>query len=140
MFLGEFCHFLDEKGRLILPSKFRDALADGVVITVGMEKCLFVIPKTEWPRWEDKIRSLPLAKKDARKFSRFFFAGASEEDITRQGRILIPGNLREYANLNKEVVIVGVSDRLEIWSKENWEAYQKEAESSYSDIAEELLI
>jgi len=140
VFLGEFCHFLDEKGRLILPSKFRDALADGVVITVGMEKCLFVIPKTEWPRWEDKIRSLPLAKKDARKFSRFFFAGASEEDITRQGRILIPGNLREYANLNKEVVIVGVSDRLEIWSKENWEAYQKEAESSYSDIAEELLI
>ena len=140
MFLGEFQHSLDEKGRVILPSKFRDGLADGVVITVGMEKCLFVIPKTEWPQWEDKIRSLPLAKKDARKFSRFFFAGASEENITKQGRILIPNNLREYADLSKDVVIIGVSDRLEVWDKDNWETYQKEAESSYSDIAEELLI
>ncbi|MDI6799324.1 MAG: division/cell wall cluster transcriptional repressor MraZ [Actinomycetota bacterium] len=140
MFLGEFEHSLDEKGRLILPSKFRDALSDGVVITVGMEKSLFVIPKTEWPQWEDKIRSLPLAKKDARKFSRFFFAGASEEEITKQGRISIPANLRNYAGLSKVVVIIGVSDRLEIWDKDNWLAYQGEAEESYSDIAEDLLI
>jgi len=139
MFLGEFQHSLDEKGRAILPSKFRKALADGVVITVGMEKCLFIIPKTEWPQWEDKIRALSLAKRDARKFSRFFFAGASEESITKQGRISIPNGLREYAGLNKDIVIIGVSNRLEVWDKDSWKAYQKEAEGSYSDIAEELL-
>lgn len=140
LFLGEFEHSLDEKGRLILPAKFREALSDGVIITVGMEKSLFIIPKTEWPVWEDKIRSLPLAKKDARKFSRFFFAGASEEEITKQGRISIPATLRDYAGLDKLVVIIGVSDRLEIWDKENWLSYQGEAGDSYSDIAEDLLI
>lgn len=138
MFLGEFQHTLDGKGRLILPSKFRDALADGLVITKGMEGCLFIFPKSEWPQLEDKVRSLPLTKKDARKFSRFFFAGATEEALSKQGRVLIPENLRKYAGLEKDIVVIGVSNRLEIWDKERWAAYSKEAGESYENVAEEL--
>lgn len=138
MFLGEFQHTLDGKGRLILPSKFRDALADGLVITKGMEGCLFIFPKSEWPQLEDKVRSLPLTKKDARKFSRFFFAGATEEALSKQGRVLIPENLRKYAGLGKDIVVIGVSNRLEIWDKERWAAYSKEAGESYENVAEEL--
>ncbi|HAW60224.1 MAG TPA: cell division/cell wall cluster transcriptional repressor MraZ [Actinobacteria bacterium] len=138
MFVGEFQHTLDGKGRLILPSKFRDALADGLVITKGMEGCLFIFPKSEWPQLEDKVRSLPLTKKDARKFSRFFFAGATEEVLSKQGRVLIPENLRKYAGLEKDIVVIGVSNRLEIWDKERWAAYSKEAGESYENVAEEL--
>ncbi|MDI6892134.1 MAG: division/cell wall cluster transcriptional repressor MraZ [Actinomycetota bacterium] len=138
MFLGEFQHTLDGKGRLILPSKFRDALADGLVITKGMEGCLFIFPKSEWPQLEDKVRSLPLTKKDARKFSRFFFAGATEEALSKQGRVLIPENLRKYAGLGKDIVVIGVSNRLEIWDKERWAAYSREAGESYENVAEEL--
>ncbi len=138
MFLGEFQHSLDAKGRIILPVKFRDALADGLVVTKGMEKCLFIFSRSEWPHLQDKVQSLPLAKRDARQFSRFFFGGATEEELDKQGRVLIPEHLRQYAELNRDVVIVGVSNRLEVWNKENWEAYVKEAESSYVEIAEEL--
>ena len=138
MFLGEFQHSLDAKGRLTLPAKFRDALADGLVITKGMENCLFVFSRSEWPSLQDKVQSLPMIKKDARKFTRFFFGGAMEEDLDKQGRVLIPENLRQYAQLNREVVIIGVSNRLEVWNKENWEEYVKEAESSYVEVAEEL--
>lgn len=138
MFLGEFQHTLDNKGRLILPAKFRDALADGLIITKGMENCLFVFPKKEWLVFEKKIASLPLTKKDARKFTRFFFAGATEDVPDRQGRISIPQHLREYASLKKDVVIIGVSTRLEIWDKKIWDDYSKGAEASYADVAEEL--
>lgn len=138
MFLGEFYHSLDSKGRLILPSKFREALADGLVLTKGLENCLFIFSKAEWPELESKVRALPLSKKEARQFSRFFFAGASVESLDNQGRVLIPLALREYASLVKDVVIIGVSNRLEVWSKENWESYRKKAESSYTEVAEEL--
>lgn len=138
MFLGEFQHSLDAKGRIILPAKFRDALADGLVVTKGMEKCLFIFSRSEWPQLQTKVQSLPLAKRDARKFSRFFFGGATEEELDKQGRVLIPEHLRQYAELDRDVVIVGVSNRLEIWDKSNWIKYVEEAESSYVEIAEEL--
>jgi len=138
LFLGEFQHSVDAKGRIILPAKFRDALADGLVVTKGMEKCLFIFSRSEWPQLQAKVQSLPLAKRDARKFSRFFFGGADEEDLDKQGRVLIPEHLRKYAELDRDVVIVGVSNRLEIWDKNNWDEYVEEAESSYVEIAEEL--
>lgn len=138
MFLGEFYHSLDGKGRIILPSKFRKALADGLVVTKGMEKCLFIVSKTDWSELEAKIRSLPLTKKDARQFSRFFFAGATEEVLDKQGRVLIPFSLRDYAELKREIVIIGVAGRLEVWSKKSWEAYRKKAETSYTEVAENL--
>lgn len=138
MFCGEYQHSIDEKGRLILPSKLRDALADGLVVAKGLEGCLFIFSKSEWLRLEDKVRTLPLTKRDARKFSRFLFGGATEEILDKQGRVLIPEHLREYASFKKDVVVVGVSSRLEVWAKEKWDAYSSEAAESYEDIAEEL--
>ena len=138
MFLGEFQHSLDAKGRVTLPAKFREALADGLVITKGMEKCLFVFSRSEWPSLQDKVQSLSLGTKDARQFSRIFFGGATEEELDKQGRVLVPEHLRQYAELDKDAIIVGVSNRLEVWNKENWDAYVREAESSYVEIAEEL--
>lgn len=138
MFLGEFQHAVDEKNRLILPAKFREAFADGLIFTKGFENCLFVFSRAEWPRIEEKIRSLQLLKKDSRKLSRFFFGGASEEVLDKSGRVVIPANLKAFAELEKDVVIVGVSNRLEIWSKANWERYVAEAGRSYEETAEEL--
>ncbi len=138
MLCGEYQHSIDEKGRLILPSKLRDALADGLVVAKGLESCLFIFSKSEWLRLEDKVRTLPLTKRDARKFSRFLFGGATEEVLDKQGRVLIPEHLREYASFKKDVVVVGVSSRLEVWAKEKWDAYSSEAAESYEDIAEEL--
>lgn len=138
MFLGEFRHSIDKKGRVILPAKFRDALKDGVVVTRGLDNCLWIFSKTEWMQVEDGIRKLSLTKNNARKFTRFLLSGASEEELDRQGRISLPQQLREHAGLERDIVIIGVSDRLEIWSKENWDKYAKEAEGSFADVAEEL--
>ncbi|MDP1808603.1 MAG: division/cell wall cluster transcriptional repressor MraZ [Actinomycetota bacterium] len=138
MFLGEFQHTVDDKNRITLPAKFREPFADGLIMTKGFENCLFVFSKTEWPRIEDKIRSLALLKKDARKLSRFFFGGANEDTPDKNGRVVIPGHLRAFAGLDKDVVVVGVSNRLEIWSKDNWERYVAEAGRSYEDTAEDL--
>lgn len=138
MFLGEFRHSIDKKGRVILPAKFRDALKDGVVVTRGLDNCLWIFSKTEWMQVEDGIRKLSLTKNNARKFTRFLLSGASEEELDRQGRISLPQQLREHAGLERDIVIIGVSDRLEIWSKENWDKYAKEAEESFADVAEEL--
>jgi len=138
MFLGEFRHSIDKKGRVILPAKFRDALKDGVVVTRGLDNCLWIFSKTEWVQVEDGIRKLSLTKNNARKFTRFLLSGASEEELDRQGRISLPQQLREHAGLERDIVIIGVSDRLEIWSKENWDKYAKEAEGSFADVAEEL--
>ncbi|MDI6689884.1 MAG: division/cell wall cluster transcriptional repressor MraZ [Actinomycetota bacterium] len=138
MFSGEFHHTLDSTGRLILPAEFRDALADGLFIAKGMEKCLFIFSRKEWLQLADKIRLLPLTKKDARQFSRCFFSGAKEGILDKQGRVLIPDHLRKYAGLNKDVVIIGVSNRLEIWNREKWETYRKQAEKSYAEVAEHL--
>lgn len=120
MFMGEYNHTIDAKGRLIMPSKFREALGDEFVVTKGLDGCLFVYPNKEWQAFEEKLRTLPLTNKNARQFSRFFLAGAASCEVDKQGRILLPGVLREFAELEKEVVLVGVLSRIEIWSKDKW--------------------
>ncbi len=138
MFIGEYQHSLDSKGRIIIPSKFRDELGYEFVITKGLDNCLFVYPKEEWKIVEDKLKSLPLTNKDARAFIRFFFSGASESNLDKQGRVLIPSNLREHSQIGKDAVIIGVSTRLEVWSKELWEDYIDEDNLSYDSIAEKM--
>ena len=130
MFMGEYNHSVDAKGRLIVPAKFREQLGEEFVVTKGLDGCLFVYPQEEWKHIEDKFREVPLTTKDARKFSRFFFAGAADCEVDKQGRVLIPSVLREFAGLNKEVVLVGVLNRIEIWSKERWQ------ENEYDDMDE----
>lgn len=138
MFIGEYQHSIDPKGRIIIPSKFRGELGYEFVITKGLDNCLFVYPPDEWKVIEDKLKSLPLTNKDARAFIRFFFSGASESNLDKQGRVLIPANLREHSKIDKDAVIIGVSTRLEIWSKENWESYIDEDNLSYDSIAEKM--
>ena len=121
MFMGEYSHNIDAKGRMIVPSKFREQLGDEFVVTKGLDGCLFVYPNEEWQNIEEKFRNVPLTSKDARKFSRFFFAGAATCELDKQGRILLPAHLREFAGLEKDVVLVGVGSRVEIWSKDKWE-------------------
>lgn len=131
MFKGEYNHTVDTKGRLIVPAKFREMLGDTFVVTKGLDGCLFVYPNEEWTNIENKFREIPLTTKDARKFSRFFFAGAADCEVDKQGRILIPSVLRDFAGLKKEVVLVGVLNRIEIWSKERWLG-----ENEYEDMDE----
>lgn len=131
MFMGEYNHSVDAKGRLIVPAKFREQLGDEFVVTKGLDGCLFVYPQEEWKHIEDKFREVPLTTKDARKFSRFFFAGAAACEVDKQGRILIPGVLRDFAELEKDVVLVGVLSRIEIWSKTRWEE-----SNTYDDMDE----
>lgn len=121
MFMSEYNHTIDPKGRLIIPSKFREKLGDEFVVSKGMDGCLFVYANDDWNEFEKKLTSLPLINKDARKFARFFLAGAAEVEVDKQGRILLPAALREFAELTKDVVLVGVGSRIEIWSKEKWE-------------------
>lgn len=139
MFMGEYQHNLDAKGRIIVPAKFRDGLGEKFVLTRGLDQCLFVYPLEEWKILENKLKQLPLTKKDARKFTRFFLSGASECEIDKQGRINIAAPLIEYAKLHKECVIIGVSNRIEIWSKEIWEEYFAQSEESFAEIAENLM-
>lgn len=124
---------------MIIPAKFRDALGSSFIMTRGLDRCLFVYPREEWNLLEQKLKALPLMKSDARAFTRFFFSGATECELDRQGRVNIPPNLREHANLIKETVVIGVSNRVEVWSKENWEQYNKESEQSFNEIAEKLV-
>lgn len=131
MFMGEYNHTIDAKGRLIVPSKFREALGDEFVVTKGLDGCLFVYDNMEWSAFEEKLKALPLMNKESRKFVRFFLAGATNAEVDKQGRILIPAILREFAELDKDVVLVGVGSRIEIWSKAKWE----EA-SEYDDMEE----
>lgn len=121
MFMGEYNHTIDAKGRLIIPSKFREILGDAFVVTKGLDGCLFVYDNEEWQRFEEKLRSLPITNKEARQFVRFFLAGATEAEVDKQGRILIPNVLREFAGLAKDVALVGVGSRIEIWSRERFE-------------------
>ncbi|PKM77629.1 MAG: cell division/cell wall cluster transcriptional repressor MraZ [Firmicutes bacterium HGW-Firmicutes-15] len=139
MFLGEYQHSLDSKGRIIVPSKFREELGASFVATKGLDNCLFLYPMDEWKTIEEKLRSLPFTRADVRSFARFFFSGASELEIDKQGRILLPSNLRDYAMIEKELVIIGVGSRVEIWANEKWAQYNKTAESSYEEIAENLV-
>ncbi len=121
MFMGEYSHTIDAKGRLIVPAKFREKLGDEFVVTKGLDGCLFVYPLEEWANIEQAFRKVPLTNKKARDFVRFFFAGAASCEVDKQGRILLPASLRAYAGLNKEIVSAGVLNRVEIWDKEKWE-------------------
>ena len=139
MFMGEYEHQLDTKGRMIVPSKFRYVLNERFIITRGLDKCLFGYTLEEWQTIEEKMRTLPMTKKDARKFMRMFFSGAVEVELDKQGRINIPQNLRQYANLSKECTVIGVSNRIEIWDRETWNNFYDESEESFEDIAEDLI-
>jgi len=138
LFIGEYQHTIDSKGRVIMPVKFREALGSKFVLTKGLDSCLFVYPNEEWINFEKKLRSLPLTSRDARAFIRFFFAGACECELDKQGRILIPGNLREYAGLEKDLVIIGVSTRVEIWSKDKWDEYNNTSDLDHESIVEKM--
>lgn len=138
MLMGEYSHTLDAKNRIILPAKFRESLGDGFVITKGLDRCLFVYDNKEWGILEAKLKQLPLSKPEARAFVRFFFSGAMQVDCDKQGRFLVPANLREYAALDKDVVLIGVSNRAEIWSKSEWEIYSDEISPVVAKIAENL--
>jgi len=139
MFMGEYQHSIDAKGRLIIPAKFREHLTEGFVITRGLDNCLFGYPILEWRKLEEKLKQLPVTKKDARAFTRFFFSGATEVEVDKQGRINIPSNLLTHANVQKDCVVLGVSNRIEIWSKESWQNYFAESEESFNDIAENMI-
>lgn len=137
--MGEYHHNVDTKGRLIVPAKFRDGLGETFVLTRGLDQCLFGYPMSEWAQIEEKLKGLPLTKKDARAFTRFFFSGAMECEVDKQGRINISSPLMQYAKLDKECVVLGVSNRIEIWSKDIWEDYFTESGDSFSEIAENLI-
>lgn len=139
MFMGEYQHGLDTKGRLIIPAKFREELGEGAVITRGLDNCLFLFPREEWAILETKLKALPLTKSDARQFVRFLFSGATECEMDKQGRIILPSNLREFALIEKDAVVIGVSSRIEIWSRERWQSYVQQAEQSFEDIAENIV-
>jgi len=139
MFTGEYQHTIDEKGRLIMPARFREVLGDVFMITKGLDGCLFVYPRDEWKALEEKLKNLPFTNKDARAFARFFFSGATESEPDKQGRALISSNLREYAKINKDVVVIGVGTRIEIWAKENWEGYSTETGKNYEELAEKMV-
>lgn len=137
--MGEYQHSIDDKGRMIIPVKFRELLGTSFVVTRGLDHCLFAYPREEWALLEQKLKSLPLMKSDARAFTRFFFSGATECEWDKQGRVNLPGNLREYAKLDKECVVLGVSNRMEIWSKPIWNEYYDQSEEAFNDIAEKLV-
>lgn len=139
MFLGEYQHTLDTKGRITVPSKFRDELGVKFVATKGLDNCIFLYPMEEWKRIEAKLHSLPFTRADVRSFARFFFSGASELEIDKQGRTVLPNNLRDYACIDKETVIIGVGSRVEIWSTENWATYNETSAGSYEALAESLV-
>lgn len=137
--MGEYQHSVDAKGRLIIPSKFREGVGSSFVITRGLDNCIFGYPMDEWRKLEEKLKQLPMTKKDARAFARFFFSGATEVELDKQGRINIPANLASYAKIEKECVVLGVSSKIEIWAKDLWEDYFNEAEESFNEIAENLI-
>ena len=139
MFIGEYSHTIDNKGRLIFPAKFRENLGDNFIATKGLDGCLFVYTQEEWAILEGKLKQLPLAKPEARAFVRFFFAGAAELEADKQGRVLLPTNLREHARLDKDVIVIGVSSRIEIWSKEAWDEYNNQIGPEVAKIAENLV-
>ncbi|MBU0540556.1 division/cell wall cluster transcriptional repressor MraZ [Patescibacteria group bacterium] len=138
MFIGEFHHTLDEKSRLSVPVKFRSALAEGAVVTRGLDSSLFLYPKEEWSKLAAKLAALPLGQADTRAFARLMLAGAMEVQLDKAGRIVIPEYLRAYAGLAKNVAVTGLFDRIEIWDEGKWRAYAAQTEKDSTDIAERL--
>jgi len=143
MFYGEYEHKLDKKGRIIIPSKFREIskeqYIDKFYVTRGLDTCLFMFPEEEWRQQEAKFKNLSFTKRESRKFNRLFFSGAVETIADKQGRILIPSYLKHYAGIKKEIMLIGVSSRIEIWSKEKWEEFYASSRDSFEDIAEKLM-
>ncbi len=139
MFLGTHEPRLDEKGRLILPAKFRDDLAGGLVITKGQERCLYVFPSAEFATMTERMAAAPVTSKAGRDYMRVLFAGASDETPDRQGRVVIPAGLRAYAGLDRDLVVIGANTRLEIWDRATWETYLAVQEPSFADLSEEVL-
>ncbi|MBR2240189.1 MAG: division/cell wall cluster transcriptional repressor MraZ [Clostridia bacterium] len=140
MLIGEYEHTLDVKGRLIMPAKLREDIGDKFIITKGLDGCLFGFSLNEWTNFEEKLKSLPLTNKNARDFVRFFLSGAVNVEIDKQGRFLVASNLREYASMEKEVVIIGVGTRIEFWSKENWNKYNNSNNISADELAENMTM
>ena len=138
MFLGEYQHNLDIKGRVAIPSKFRQQLSGKAIITRGLDRCLFVFTDKEWEIFAQKIIALPIARSDSRAFTRLMLAEATDVEVDKQGRVLVPAYLREYAHLKKEAIITGLYNRFEIWNLDNWKEYKARTESSGDDIAEKL--
>ena len=138
MLIGEYEHTIDAKGRISMPAKLRKDMGETFILTKGLDGCLFAFSNEEWMNFETKLKALPLSDKNARNFVRFFLAGATECEIDKQGRFLIPGNLREAATLDKETIIIGVGTRLEIWNKGIWES--KDEEISADEIAENMTM
>ena len=139
MFLGTHSPRLDDKGRLFLPAKFRDELAEGVVITKGQERCLYVWPMAEFRRVTEAMSQAPVTQKTVRDYSRVFFASASDEVPDKQGRITVPPSLREYAGLSRDCVVIGANTRVEVWDAAAWESYLADREQAFSDLEEEVL-
>ncbi len=140
MLIGEYEHSLDVKGRLIMPAKLREDMGEKFIITKGLDGCLFGFSQTEWSNFEEKLKTLPLTNKNARDFVRFFLSGAIECEIDKQGRFLIASNLREYANMEKDVVIIGVGTRLEIWNRDKWKNYTSDENISADEMAENMTM
>lgn len=138
MFTGEYLHTLDTKGRVIIPSRLRDGLGEKFMITRGLDHCIFAYPLSEWASLEEKMIKFPLTKKDYRAYNRLFFSGAMEVEADKQGRVLIPQYLRDYAGIEKDVMIIGVADRVELWNEAAWKEYFEEVDSNYEELAEKL--
>ena len=139
MLIGEYHHNIDEKGRLIIPSKFRDEIGKEFIVTRGLDGCLFIYAKKEWEKIVSKLQTLPFTKKDARTFNRFFLSSATVCEFDRQGRINIPSNLINYANIQKECTIIGVNDRLEVWASDKFGALIEENTAAIDEVAENLF-
>ena len=139
MFLGTHTPRLDDKGQLIMPAKFREQLEEGVVVTRGQERCLYVFPVAEFARLADQLRQAPVTSKQARDYMRVFLSGASDEVVDRQGRFTIPANLRTYAGLTRDCAVIGAGQRIEIWEAQAWETYLNEQEQVFAEQAEEVV-
>jgi len=138
MFIGEYSHNIDDKGRMAVPAKFRSKLKSGAVVTRGLDNCLFLFSKEEWQKLAEKVANTPISQSNSRAFARFMLAGASEAEFDKQGRILLPEYLRGHANLKKKAIIAGLYNRIEIWEENNWNKYSKANEKNSNKIAEEL--
>jgi MraZ protein len=139
VFIGAFQHTLDPKGRLFIPARFREGLGPSFVATKGLDRCLFLYANSEWEQLEQKLRKLPFARAEARAFARLFFSGAAVLEADKQGRVLLPAHLRDYARLEREVMVIGVSSRVEVWARAEWERYSGEAGEAYEEIAAKLV-
>jgi len=143
VFYGEYEHTIDKKGRIIVPSRFRDFLKEydvkKIFVTRGLDKCLFLFTEDEWKAQESKFRSIPFTKSESRKFNRLYFSGAAQVECDAQGRILLPKYLKDFAEIRRDIIFIGVSNRMEVWSKEVWHEYYKTSKGSYEEIAERLM-